>query len=345
MAILEIFGPVGMVIIILVLGVLIAIPASMVGITGGILFTPALILLFGLPPQLAVGTGLAGMLGSSLSSSISYIAQKRIDYKVAILYDVLDIPGAFLGVFILTYLATSSKNFMLGTIGMIIFLMGYLLLGKLGAKGMDEVPKYDLYKTHVNRQTVPFILISSFLSGIVSGMAGLGGGTVDTTTMVLIGMPPHFAGPTSEFIMDFANITALLTHGFLFNIFWLLAVPLFIGASIGGIIGSLVSRKTKPKVLIFIIVTFAWISAMTLMSYLFVSEIPILTIIFAGIIITIMVYYAYSRLKNRNKAETTDGSLIDGTGNRESTNDSTGNTDSTNGSIDDGTGNNIPPPS
>lgn len=284
--------------LIFLLGVAVGTPAAMVGITGGILFTPALILIFGVSPVSAVGTGLAGMLGSSLSSSVSYIAQKRVDYKMAIAYDLLDIPGAILGVVILWVLSTYFHNFILGMIGQIIFLMAFLLLTKNIVEKKEEIPDFSgPRKSHLTRGNMPFILGSSFLSGVVSGMAGLGGGVVDTTTMILMGMPPHFAGPTSEFVMDFANITALVSHGLLGNIIIPYAIPLFIGACIGGVIGSFLSRKTKPFFLIIIIVTFAWIAAFNMMRFLFFSELLIISLIFTLIILLVASFFIYTRIK------------------------------------------------
>ena len=77
------------------LGFLIATVYSMVGLGGGTLFVPLLVLAFGLPTQNAVGISLLAITFMAISSTVAYAMQKRIDYKVGLLLDTLDVPGEF----------------------------------------------------------------------------------------------------------------------------------------------------------------------------------------------------------------------------------------------------------
>jgi len=92
-------------------------------------------------------------------------------------------------------------------------------------------------------------LISSFIGGLVTGLAGLGGGITDTTTMILLGVPPHIAVASSEFAMALTNGTGVIAHGILHNILLEYAVPLTIGTVLGAQIGTLAAKRTKGETL------------------------------------------------------------------------------------------------
>jgi len=255
-----------MVILLLIIGVLVAIPTSMVGLAGGVIFTPILLLFFDLSPNNAVAISLVAMLGNTASCSTSYLIQKRVNIKVAIVYDLADLPGVSLGAWLTIIL---PYDIMVGIIGISLYSMGIVLLKEVFQNNESEQSEKINLKYDFKNKHIPLALISSFFSGLVTGLVGIGGGTADTTTMLLLGMSPHLAGPTSEFAMTFTNIIGVISHAMLGNILWDVAIPLALGAVLGGQIGAYYSKKVKPKILITILVMFAWISATRLLIELF----------------------------------------------------------------------------
>ncbi|MHA1731263.1 MAG: sulfite exporter TauE/SafE family protein [Promethearchaeota archaeon] len=258
-------------------GFAVAAPCSMVGLGGGILFVPILIVFFHLPPNEAVATSLVAMLGNTVSCSIVYIVHHRVNFKLAFLYDVMDFPGVFLGAWMTTVL---SANILMGICGFIILGMGFSLIRRSFQKseeeggageGEDEVSATtksieehsEFYKNH-KHAWIAFALISSFLSGLVSGLAGVGGGMTDTTTMILLGVPPHVAGPTSEFAMAATNVVAVGAHSMLGNVDWSLALPIMLGAVAGAQLGARIMKRVKPIWLLRLLVVFAWVTSVRL---------------------------------------------------------------------------------
>ena len=65
--------------VLLMLGFIVGLPASMCGLGGGFILVPTLILVFNLPPQSAIAISLVAMCGTTISASIGYIKQKRVD--------------------------------------------------------------------------------------------------------------------------------------------------------------------------------------------------------------------------------------------------------------------------
>ncbi|MHC3129537.1 MAG: sulfite exporter TauE/SafE family protein [Candidatus Bathyarchaeota archaeon] len=247
--------------VLLVLGFIVGLPASMCGLGGGFILVPTLILVFNLSPQNAIAISLVAMCGTTISASLGYIKQKRVDYKLALLYDVFDIPGVVVGAYLTTIL---PKNLLIGLCGFFILFLSLLMLRNLRARKLSTKNKESnmtcngwerkvrdsmnqVFEYKIRRPSL--IVISSLMSGLVTGLAGLGGGITDTTTMILLGIPSHIAIASSEFAMALTNGAGVITHGFLQNISIEYAIPITIGTILGAQVGVLLAKRTKQKTL------------------------------------------------------------------------------------------------
>ena len=246
-------------IVLLLLGFVVGLPASMCGLGGGFILVPTLILVFNLAPQHAIAISLVAMCGTTISSSIGYIRQKRVDYKLAILYDIFDIPGVIVGAYLTTIL---PQNLLIGVCGFVILVLSTLMIRDLRTKNCPQPNEQNLdcgwgrkvndsmnkvFEYQIRKPSL--ILVSSLLSGLVTGLAGLGGGITDTTTMILLGVPAHIAVASSSFAMALTNGAGVITHGFLQNIPIDYAIPITIGTIIGAQVGVLIAKRTKQKTL------------------------------------------------------------------------------------------------
>jgi len=268
--------------LLLLLGFAVGVPMSMVGLGGGLLIAPALILVFGLPAQNAVAISLVAMMGTTVSASIGYIRHGRVDYKLGLLYDVLDVPGVIAGAYLTTVL---PKNILAGLCGLFIMSISLLLIKNRRNRSAARSTKKGEQNTGIawrRRKVDSFnqifeyviskpslALISSFTGGLVTGLAGLGGGITDTTTMILIGVPPHIAVATSEFAMALTNGMGVVAHGVLQNILWDYAFPLTIGTFFGAQIGVLATKRVKGVTLTKMLSAIALILGLRLILLLF----------------------------------------------------------------------------
>jgi len=243
------------------LGFIIALPSSMVGIGGGFIIVPILIWIFHLPPQNAIAVSLVAISGTTISATIAYIKQGRVHYILGLLYDILDIPGVAIGAYLTTLL---PSDLLTGIVGFFIVSLSIILLlhkeydplsirrEVLNIEGRAwKRRKIDSsgrsFEYMVRRPDLA--LLSSFMGGIVTGLAGLGGGITDTTTMILLGVPPHIAVATSEFAMALTNGAGVIAHGLLSNILIDYALLLTIGTVIGAQLGSLLAKRVRAKTL------------------------------------------------------------------------------------------------
>jgi uncharacterized membrane protein YfcA len=226
------------------LGLLIATLFSMVGLAGGTLMVPVLVLIFGLTAQKAVGVSLFAIMFMTISATIAYAVQRRIHYKVGLLLDTLDVPGAVVGAYITTLVASRWLAGMFG--GLLVFIAGYIIWKKNSRKEANPNHKILGLKTRV----IIYCMIGSFVSGVVSAMFGIGGGVIDETVMILLlGMSIHLSAGTAMFGMSLTTVAAVVPHWFLGNILPEYAIPLAIGCIIGGQIGPYLSKRTRTGTL------------------------------------------------------------------------------------------------
>ena len=223
------------------IGLFIGIICSIVGLGGGILIIPTSIFILGFDPKSAIVVSLFSMTGLTISASISYMKKRMVNYRLAMLYNIWDIPGVIVGGLITIVIAS---NALAGICGATIMLLAILLFRKdtshfsevkdSNNKNSDENKEQTKSKLDINN---PYIAsFSSFSGGFITGLAGLGGGTADTTSMILLGMDPKKAAATSEFAMASTAFFGVLVHFFIGTYNGSLIWPIFI--SIGTIIGA-----------------------------------------------------------------------------------------------------------
>jgi len=246
--------------LLLVVGLVVSVPSSMVGLGGGFLMVPALIVLFQLPAQNAVAISLVAMCGTAFSATFVYVKQRRVDFLLGLLYDLLDLPGVVLGAYLTTLV---SSNILAATAGLFILFISTLLFVRgggvsvfaertarprgVGWKRRRVDSSGRLFEYEVRSPSLA--LLSSFAGGLVTGLCGLGGGITDASTMILLGVPPHIAAASSEFAMALTNGAGAVMHGLLNNILIEYALPILVGTVVGAQVGSSLARHINEKII------------------------------------------------------------------------------------------------
>ncbi|MGB9717800.1 MAG: sulfite exporter TauE/SafE family protein [Thermoproteota archaeon] len=233
---------------------------SAVGLAGGVLIVPALILLYGLESRYAAGTGVFAIIFGIFSAAFTYFRQRRVDVRLALLFDTLDILGVVAGSYLVVILPSRVTALLMGVF--LLFSAWRLWAG--GVKQATEAERKSRRHFIKRRLTdrdgnvyeyelgVPELVLSqlaSVLSGVATGLFGIGGGAVDTTVMMLIGVPPHVAVATSVFGMTITKIAGVFSHLALGNVLLEYGVPLAVGATLGGQLGPRISRRLRPMML------------------------------------------------------------------------------------------------
>ncbi|MFV8826581.1 sulfite exporter TauE/SafE family protein [Alkalihalobacterium sp. APHAB7] len=249
-------------IVLVILGLIAGTLGSLMGLGGGIIVVPALMvlsgyigILAGITPQVAVGTSLLIMIFTGASSTLAYIKQKKVDYISGSIFLIGSIPGALFGVYLNKGIEVSSFLIYFGLfiiiVSLILMVRKYLKPIKVGKKGVKREYVNDLGET-VQYGFSPWLAIPiSFIVGMCSGLFGIGGGSLMVPAMILIfGFPAHMAVATSMFMIFFSAISSSVSHIALGNVDWLYAIALIPGAWIGGKLGAAIGQRLKSDTLV-----------------------------------------------------------------------------------------------
>jgi uncharacterized membrane protein YfcA len=218
------------------LGIVIGAVAPTFGIGGGLLTVPVLLLIygqaFGFSGDTATATSLGVIIFTSLSGTIAYIREKRIDLKVAVIFMIFSIPGSVAGALLASWMGAkdfSVDPFQYTFAGVMISIAIYKLVSILKAgkkKTADKEWRGDgkqdgsasrrsgLRRRLVDRRGTVFEytvrlfpgVLVAFAGGFLGAMLGLGGGVVYVAILTMaLGVPTVIATATSTFTILVAN--------------------------------------------------------------------------------------------------------------------------------------------
>lgn len=246
----------------ILIGVSAAFLGGLVGLGGGVILIPALLFLHQYStsfawatPQVIVGISLITMVFTALSATTTYAKQERIDYKAGVLLLIGCVPGGVLGSWFNQFLNTDQFSLYFGLLMMVVSLLSFFgrrqptqqLLQK--NDGSLRTVHIDGETYHYHISLLPAFIIS-FIVGVLSGLFGIGGGSITVPAlMIVFGIPIQIAIATSMFMILFISIISTVTHIVLGHIVWHYAFLFMIGAWLGGSIGARTNHSLKGKTL------------------------------------------------------------------------------------------------
>ncbi|MEN2465565.1 sulfite exporter TauE/SafE family protein [Ornithinibacillus sp. FSL M8-0202] len=252
----------------IIVGILTAFVGSLVGLGGGVILIPILILLYQFvpgfewaTPQAIVGISLITMIFTSLASTLAYLKDGRVDYKTGLLFLFGSIPGSIVGSWLNQFMETEAFLLYFGVIVIGISMLFFIKQQphkKTVSNGKNQRTFHVDGKVYHYTVSTWFAFFLSLIVGTLSGLFGIGGGSIMVPAMILLfGFPVHIATATSMFMIFFVSIIGATTHIALGHIVWEYVLFFIPGAWIGGKLGAKVSQILKGK-------TLEWILRITL---------------------------------------------------------------------------------
>ena len=243
--------------------------SGMFGVGGGFLMTPLLIFL-GVPAPVAVGTGAAQILASSVSGVLTHWRRQNVDVQMGVALTAGGFLGSVLGIWIFTVLRQA------GQVDLVIRICFVLFLGGVGGLMLIEsartwfrqatapgVRKRKLHEHHWLhglplklrfRRSKLYIsallpLAVGFAIGVLTAIMGVGGGFILVPAMIyILGMPTQMVVGTSLFQTLFvaANVTILqsVTNQ---TVDVLLAILLIVGGVVGAQLGTRFGARLRGE--------------------------------------------------------------------------------------------------
>ncbi len=270
------------------------------GIGGGLLNVPILLLAFSSllgddPGSTATATSLALIMFTSLSGSISFVREKRIDFRIALTFMIFAIPGAATGGLFSNWLKKQDYEidifqiiFAITMITIALYKITMVLIKKrkrklsltsddeehmelVSVKEEMKKPWWQqtvLYRDFEDKRGVAFkykaklmpgVFIAS-VGGFIGATLGLGGGVIYVPILTMaLGIPAAVATATSTFTILFATPIAVGIRSLDSVIRWDIVICMALGAIITANIVPRFLHKVKSEV----ILTGFWLLAMS----------------------------------------------------------------------------------
>lgn len=246
----------------LVIGISASFLGGLVGLGGGIILIPALLFLnqysvafAWATPQVIVGISLITMVFTALSSTISYSKNKRIDYKAGVLLLTGCVPGGIIGAWVNQFFNADQFSLYFGLLIIVVSVLSFLGRREPSQKLLQN-DDGKLRTVHIEGKIIHYHISLwpafgiSFVVGLLSGLFGIGGGSITVPAlMIIFGVPIQIAIATSMFMILFISIIGSATHVILGNIVWGYALLFMIGAWLGGTVGARTNQSLKGKTL------------------------------------------------------------------------------------------------
>jgi len=184
----------------LVTGLMVGLMSSTLGLGGGILIVPALSIYLGFSVQEAVATSLFTILLVAIINVLRFQRQKLIEWPVAGLIAAFAAVASFLAGRIAVYL---SQILLLSFFILFLF---YLIIKTF----MPTTVQTDVQSTKSKWYEAGKV---GLLSGFVSGLTGIGGGSITTPLLLNSGrITPGKVVPISNSIMLFTSLFASMAY-------------------------------------------------------------------------------------------------------------------------------------
>jgi uncharacterized membrane protein YfcA len=180
-------------------GFIIGILAGLFGVGGGFLIVPTLVLM-GLPIHKAIGTSLACITISALSSAYTHIRRRAVIYKVVLIKETFSMPFAVVGAYISSFL---PEKILRMVFAVLLLYLAYTLVRERSRACRENT-------VEVNYRRVPVVGI---LAGLTSGLLGISGGILNVPLFhTYIGLPMRYAVGTSSLSLFFTALAGTIAH-------------------------------------------------------------------------------------------------------------------------------------
>lgn len=247
------------------LGVFAGLVGALVGIGGGMIIVPFLVVFFDMPLALTAGIGCICALVTSIATSSAYIQQGYTETRTALFLETMAVPAAVVGATLLVVLSAKGGAPALEIVlaGVFVLIMGLMVrqLGsdvpvgvvpdrtsrrlRLGGKYYDtkshRIVRYRVGATKAGRG----ILVGA---GFISGMFGIGAGAIYVTALHnFLHLPMKVSTSTANLMEGItlgASASVMFFSGFIHPI---LATPVMAGGVLGAQGGVALMKHLTPR--------------------------------------------------------------------------------------------------
>lgn len=210
---------------------------TMVGLGGGLIFSPLFVLL-GFAKSQAASASLFLNLVAAASAAYAYSRRKMVDFSLALPLIVSSSLSAPIG---------SYLNVRINVTPFLVIMSVVLALAG-GRMMMSPIVERERVEISPTKKIIGGSCIG-FCIGLLGGLLGIGGG-VFIVPLLIYGLktPTKIAAASSTFIVCFSSLTGFLGYASMDTIDWMFILPAAVASFAGGQVGArLMSTRLKGK--------------------------------------------------------------------------------------------------
>ena len=248
---------------------------ALLGLGGGIIVVPALILLLHVNIRFAIGASIVSVIATSSGAAAAYVREGMTNLRVAMFLELGTTAGALSGAYLAGAVPTRSLYLVFGVV------MGYSALAMFRKRHADlaaatptdaladRLRLHGSYRDDALGREVDYRVSGSrtglalmYLAGVVSGLLGIGSGALKVPAMDLaMRLPIKVSTATSNFMI---GVTAAASAGVYFargDIDPFVAGPVAMGVLVGAVAGSrLLGRLRSSVIRTVFVAVLLWVS-------------------------------------------------------------------------------------
>jgi uncharacterized protein len=224
----------------------IAVTFSMLGLGGGVMYTPLQVWL-GIGFHQAATTSLFLIMVTSLAASLVFHKAGKIDWPLALVLETVTATGAFTGGLVSRWLSAAMLSLMFAVVvaAAAVFMIRPMRERPDGPETPSGMFRWRRMRDgRQYRVNLALGLPISLAAGVVSSILGIGGGVIKVPLMVLIlGVPADIAVGSSAFMVGLTASSGFAGHLLSGHWNWRLSLILAAAVFVGGQIGSRISVR------------------------------------------------------------------------------------------------------
>jgi uncharacterized protein len=219
------------------IGLVSGVLAGLFGVGGGVLMTPAIQVLLGAAPIVALATPLPAIFPTALAGALAYRRGGELDTRAAAWLIGPGLVSAVLGAWLTDHVDTT-----------LLLLVTALLLGWQAVAIIRDARRPG--RREVREATAPILGGIGAVAGFVSGLLGIGGGLVMVPALAgWLGVPLKRALGTSLLVIVALVVPGTIVHTALGHIDWGICLALILGGVPGARLGAALALGAKERTL------------------------------------------------------------------------------------------------
>jgi hypothetical protein len=245
------------------------------GVGGGIIMMPVIVLAFGYPMHIAVPASLLAIVANSANVAANNIKKEIVNIPLGLILEIATVSFAIIGGFISLYI---RENILQIIFSAVMFTVALIYIRDIrysngnNLKNTHEVCEKNTYfynyyfderenkKVYYNVYNIGLTMIVSSIAGVLSSLLGIGGGFIKVPAMNLISkVPIKAAVATSNFMIGITASAGALVYMLYGKIDTHLMATVTIGIYFGSqfsirYFSKITDKKTKIILIILIII-------------------------------------------------------------------------------------------